>query len=125
MRPPLRAPLLLLALFLLTSATTAHAGGAWVLWAHSYELWIDKNKESHRRDVAWKKVAATVAKADCNGRAVSEARAEYSTLTGKGVAATLSGSEVGFNQKNTRFNRGYRRFDCYPDSVDPRGPKGK
>ena len=66
-----------------------------------------------------------VAKADCNDRATREARAEYDTLTGKGVRATLSGSEVGFDQKNTRFRKGYRKFECWPDTVDPRGPKAK
>src|SRR5262249_54134952 len=40
------------ALALLISAATAHAKGAWVLWKHSYEVWVDSNKVDHRRDVA-------------------------------------------------------------------------
>ncbi len=124
MRLPRRAPLPLLALCLFTTAATARAEAAWVLWKHSYEVWIDR-KENHRRDVGWKKVNATAAKSECDDRRVREARAEYDTLTGKGVGATLSGSEVGFDQKNTRFKRGYRSFECYPDTVDPRGAKGK
>jgi hypothetical protein len=103
MRLP-RMPLLLVAFSVLTSVTTADAESAWVLWEHSYEVWVDKNKENHRRDVAWKKVNATAAKSDCDDRRVREARAEYYTLTGQGVWATLAGSEVGFDQKNTRFN---------------------
>ena len=116
---------LLLALSLLTSAATAHAQSAWVLWKHSYEVWIDTNKGSHRRDVAWKKVTATAAKSDCDDRRVREARAEYYELTGKGAGATLAGSEVGFDQSNTRYKRGYHSFECLPDGTDPRGPKGK
>ena len=46
-------------LTLLTSAATAHTEGAWVLWKHSYEVWVDTNKDNRRRDVAWKKVKAT------------------------------------------------------------------
>jgi hypothetical protein len=114
------------ALSLLTSLPgTAHAEGAWVLWKHSYEVWIDANKDSHRRDVAWTKVARTAAKSDCEQRSGREARAEYDTLTGKGIRATLGGSKVGFDQRNRRFRHGYRNFECWPDTVDPRGPKGR
>jgi hypothetical protein len=123
-RFPRRATLLV-AFYLLTSAATASAEGAWVLWEHSYEVWIDSNKENHRRDGYWKKVTATAAKADCEDRTVREARAEYYTLTGQGVGATLAGPEVGFDQSNTRYKRGYHSFECLPDPVDPRGPKGK
>jgi hypothetical protein len=28
-----------------------------VLWAHSYEVWVDGNKTEHRREVAWNKMA--------------------------------------------------------------------
>jgi hypothetical protein len=120
-----RVTKLLLALFLLNSAATAHAQSAWVLWKHSYEVWIDTNKDSHRRDVAWKKVTATAAKSDCDDRTVREARAEYHTLTGRGVGATLTGSKVGFDQSNTRYKRGYHSFECLPNTVDPRGTKAK
>ena len=65
----------------------------------------------------------TAAKSDCDDRRLREARAEYDALTGK--RATLTGSEVGFDQSNTRYKRGYRSFECYPDTVDPRGPKGE
>jgi len=124
-RFPRRIQLLLPALCLLTSAATAHAKGAWVLWEHSYEVWVDSNKVDHRRDVAWKKIAATAAKSDCEDRSVNEARAEYDGLTGEGIRAILAGSKVGFDQRNTRFTQGYRSFECYPDTVDPRGPKTK
>jgi len=120
-----RAASLLVALSLLTSAATAYAQSAWVLWEHAYEVWVDSNKESHRRDGYWQKVTATAAKADCDDRTVREARAEYYTLTGRGVGATLAGSKVGFDQSNTRYKRGYHSFECWPDTGDPRGPKAK
>ncbi len=120
-----RRTALLVVFSLLTSAATAHAEGAWVLWEHSYEVWVDSKKEHHRRDGYWKKVTSTVAKSDCDDRRVREARAEYYELTGKGGGATLAGSEVGFDQSNTRYKRGYHSFECWPDTVDPRGLKGK
>ena len=120
----LRRASVIAVLSLLASVTTVNAKGAWMLWKHSYEVWVDSNKVDHRRDVAWKKVVATAAKSDCQERSVSEARAEYDALTGQGIRATLAGSTVGFNQRNTRFTLGYRNFACYPDTVDPRGPNG-
>src|SRR5262245_55990945 len=114
---------LLVPLALFTSTATAQAVSAWVLWKHSYEVWVDSNKVAHRRDVAWKKVVATAAKSDCEVRSSNEARAEYDALTGQGIRATLAGSTVGFNQRNTRFTQGYRNFECYPDTVDPRRAK--
>ena len=122
---PLRRASVIVALPLLACVATAHAKGAWVLWKHSYEVWVDSNKIDHRRDVAWKKVVATAAKSDCQERSVSEARAEYDALTGQGIRATLAGSTVGFDQRNTRFTHGYRNFECWPDTVDPRRKKEK
>src|SRR5262249_26615818 len=121
MRLPRRAQLLLLALCLLTFPATAYAASACVLWEHAFEVWVDGNKDDHRPDSRWTKVATTATQADCKDRSVNEARAEYDALTGQGIRATLAGSTVGFNQRNTRFTRGYRRFECYPDTVDPRG----
>ena len=121
----LRRTSMIVALSLLTSAATASAEGAWVLWEHSYEVWVDSNRENHRRDGYWKKFTATAAKSDCDDRRVREARAEYYELTGKGAGATLAGSEVGFDQSNTRYKRGYHSFECWPDTVDPRRVKGK
>ena len=115
----------MVALSLLTSAMPASAEAAWVCWKHSYEIWVDSNKADHRRDVSWKRVATTVAKSDCEQRGRREAWVEYDTLTGKGIRATLAGSKVGFDQRNTRFTRGYRNFECWPDTIDPRGQKGK
>src|SRR4029453_4326822 len=120
-----RRAALLVVFSLLTSAATAHAEGAWVLWKHSYEVWVDTNKVSHRREVSWRKVNATTAKSDCDDRRVREARAEYYALTGQGVRAPLAGSQGGFDQKKTRYKRGSRIFECCPAPGDPGGPRGK
>ena len=70
----LRRASAILMLSLLVSAVPAHAECAGVLWEHSYEVWIDRHKESHRRDGDWKKATATAAKSDCDDRTVREAR---------------------------------------------------
>ena len=110
---------------LASSIATVYAEITWVLREHSYEVWVDNNKEAHQREISWKKVTATTAKSDCDNRTVDEAQAEYSILTGTGIGATLAGSKVGFHQSNTRYTYGYRSFECWPDTVDPRRPKGK
>ena len=114
---------LLAALSVLLPHAPVRAEGAWVLWQHSYEVFVDANKEQHRRNVSWKRITV-LARSDCNERKVREARAEFDMLTGKGVGATLTDSEVGFDQRNTRFKRGYRRFECWPDTVDPKQATG-
>jgi hypothetical protein len=121
---PLRRLVVITTLSVLICVSTATIASAWVLWNHSYEVWVDGNKAEHRREVAWKKIATTTVKSDCESRGAREARAEYDTLTGRGIRATLAGSKVGFDQRNTRFKHGYRNFECWPDTVDPRGPKG-
>jgi hypothetical protein len=115
----------LAALVAVASSAAIGAQGGWVLWEHSYEVFVDANKDPHRRNVSWKRVTVLAAQSDCDDRKIREARAEFDTLTGKGVGATLTGSEVGFDQRNTRFKRGYRSFECWPDTVDPIGGKGK
>ena len=105
------------------TATAAESG--WVLWQHAYEVFVDDNKNQQRRSISWKRVTVVAARTDCDDRRMREARAEFDLLTGKGVGATLTGSEVGFDQRNTRFTRGYRSFECWPDAVDPTKAKGK
>jgi len=131
--PRMRLPTigaLLLAFALMVSLTENHvtaalADSGWVLWEHTYEVFVDDNKNQQRRSVSWKRVTAVAARTDCDDRRMREARAEFDLLTGKGVGATLTGSEVGFDQRNTRFKRGYRSFECWPGAVDPTKTKGK
>jgi hypothetical protein len=129
MRLP-RIGALLAALSLIVPLTASHvaamlAESSWVLWEHAYEVFVDGNKNQQRRSVSWKRVTVVPARKECDDRRMREARTEFDLLTGRGVGATLTGSEVGFNQRNTRFKRGYRSFECWPDTVDPKGAKGK
>ena len=113
------------ALCVLGPHAATRAEGAWVLWEHSYEVFVDASKDPQRRNVAWKRVTVLAAQSDCDLRKFREAQAEFDMLTGKGVGATLTGAEVAFDQRNTRFKRGYRSFECWPDTVDPMRAKGQ
>src|SRR5262245_26038187 len=129
MRPP-RIGALLAAFALMVSPATSYitaglAESGWVLWEHAYEVFVDSKKNQQRRSVSWKRVTVVATRTDCDDRRMREARAEFDLLTGKGVGATLTGSEVGFDQRNTRFKRGYRSFECWPDTVDPTKAKDK
>jgi len=130
MQPP-RILALLVVFAVIASLTASHttvalAESRWVLWEHAYEVFVDSNKHPQRRSISWKRVmTVAVVRTDCDDRRMREARAEFDLLTGKGVGATLTGSEVGFDQQNTRFKRGYRSFECWPDTVDPTKAKGK
>jgi hypothetical protein len=115
----------LAALSVLGPHGTIGAAGAWVLWQHSYEVFVDANKDQQLRSVSWKRVTVLGTQSDCDERKVSEARAEFDILSGRGVGATLTGAEVAFDQRNTRFKRGYRSFECWPDTVDPVRANGK
>ena len=87
----LRRASAILMLSLLVSAVPAHAECAGVLWEHSYEVWIDSYKESHRRDGDWKKATAIAAKSDCDDRTVREARGTCQQERDSGIMSLVSG----------------------------------
>ena len=98
----LRRASVILGLCLLTSAATAYAECAWVLWSH-FML---------RDGERWLVNHAFESTADCKAAAAAvlrEAARRGNTVVG-GHVTTASGdlSPV-----------------CLPDTVDPRGPKGK
>src|SRR5262249_6321672 len=120
----LRRATLLLALFLLTSAATAHGECAWVLWEHR----VTPTKEGAPTET-W------LAREAVETRAVCESKAE--ALIQRLVEAQGSGGFYKF-RRNGRKQRGssdprskeqggYQTSDfrCLPDTVDPRGAKGK
>jgi hypothetical protein len=103
MRLPRRRPLLL-ALSLLVSATPADAQSAWVLWRHFVPT--DNPEADDAR--LW--------------------RAEPKTMTKDQCESEMKGYRT-FDLDKLRFDstgRAYQiEYHCLPDTVDPRGPKGK
>ena len=106
MRLARRAPLLL-ALTLLTSTTTAYADCAWVLWHHD------------RFDYAkLERYAAYDSLAQCEE--VARVELELVQRSPGATAIVHKGALWRLTVLPDVF-----AYECWPDTVDPRGPKGK
>jgi hypothetical protein len=129
-----RRATLLVTLSLLTSAATAHAECAWVLWGE-HVTWGEASPGGQERrqweisEVYDTRHACTVelkdevAKLAAHARTRAEARKER-------IKAKANVSETGvsttFLDKDLVPVGGVSsRYRCLPDTVDPRGPKGK
>jgi len=99
-----RTASLLTMLYLLTAAT-AYAECAWVLWGE------DKDMLSS----VWTVRSARRTRQECEADRV----ATYRSLN---VSAPGAGLDV---KQDARSMPVFLRFECLPDTVDPREPKGK
>jgi len=95
---------LLVAFSLLTSAATAYAECAWVLW----ERWFSQGTGD-----SWTAVGSEVSKWACNRASESE----YAQAVRKGVER--NGRALKVSDKTFIF------YTCLPDTLDPREPKAK
>ena len=101
----LRRASVIAALSLLGRAATASAEGAWVLWANGKESIAEFASKSLCMDEAKRNIVKFPA---VPGHLPESGDTSWSVL-----APRLAGGASIF------------RYDCLPDSVDPRGPKGK
>jgi hypothetical protein len=106
-----RRATLLVALFLLTTAATAYAECAWVLW---------ESTASTKAQTTIEPVRGYTTKRECDTALAAALDAYTGTL--------------GFIRKDTKYQEAYVKmgdatlsyaYRCLPDTVDPRGPKGK
>ena len=104
---------LLLALSLLTSAATAHAECAWVLWEHAWKdaSWWTQLVSTGEH---WTPIGAVTTRAECE-KGQGDFDRQYRRL-GE-ILATTNPAAVD-RSKHTAWI-------CLPDTVDPRGPKAK
>jgi hypothetical protein len=105
-----RAPLLV-ALFLLTSASTAYAECAWVLWTE------ERNADSGPPKL-WVTDAFST-REECRTRVES-----MTALIGRGLGGRAVGNIVTMSSKDGKPSLVFAYY-CLPDTVDPREPKGK
>src|SRR5438034_2992486 len=99
-----RRTILLVPFYLLTSASTAYAECAWVMWFKGYP----ETQDPRRVQVRWDITEHTFeSKRECDERARQETR-RWIDLVRTAPKDFMTGSYV-----------------CYPATVDPRGPKGK
>ena len=111
----LSLPSTLIVFFLLISAATASAECAWVLWVTAGP--VGKAKEASR-------LAAfeTFRKCMTGAKATVEHTRDSFDKAAKPVALD-SGHMIRIT--TPQGERQFFSYDCWPDTVDPRGPKGK
>jgi hypothetical protein len=112
-----------LALSLLTTAATAHAECAWVLW--SWSAWDERSGKSWDTEGVWK------SQEDCLRQLrVHKGAAEAAKKEGRGTFTEHPSMltvvyDVPKGQKAGRIWGNKFESPCLPDTVDPRGPKAK
>jgi len=97
------------ALCVLASAATAYAECAWVLWYHS-----TGTTDPWQAEAAWADQPRCEAE-----RVASYARLRMGPAPPPGVSTPL------YSQDGKNTFMGAMRYVCLPDTVDPRGAKGK
>ncbi len=113
-----RTATLLVAFSLLTSAATAHAECAWVLWEEI--LAVAPNLDAMTKTMGI--VGAGQTPQDCDSLVNSAVVDKTEELRPLGQV-TAKGDKVNLVQPTGGL--WFYRYLCLPDTVDPRGPKGK
>src|SRR5881296_1814155 len=102
----------------LASVATASAECAWLMWMETSGTLRDKT------ETLWAVYDTTETQASCKTRLPAARTAMVMMLReGGDEAGVLGGGTVKRRLKNG--TESYYLFQCLPDTIDPRGPKGK
>jgi hypothetical protein len=118
---------LLIAVFLLASAATAYAECAWVLWEQT-TVW--KASPRNVEETQWAPVTAALAQPICESSKATWIRERARNLSSasrpKDTIVPIDDSVMWSweEPEGTKVAQLFR-FLCLPDTVDPRGVKGK
>jgi hypothetical protein len=115
MRRRVRVASLMLAALVFVVANAAHAECAWIAWQ-----WTVGGGEESGRNLPSGRIAAYGTQAACMADIRARARSiPMAKESGSKVFEHSTGSAV------ERANGTITSFECWPDTVDPRGPKTK
>jgi hypothetical protein len=114
-----RRATLLVALFLLASIATAYADRAWLLW--SWSKWDEKHGKSWDMEGVWTDREGCLRQLGVHKQAAEMAGDMF--IEHPSMLTVVSGVPKG--EKPGRIWGNKFEFRCLPDTVDPRGPKGK
>jgi len=112
-----RNRILLALLGLLVLATSAHAECAWVLWDEVSTLTTSSNPTQ----TIWHIGAAVPLHEACQSLMRREIQTRAAKLRETGDATVEGDTLIASGRDFTAVHR----YTCLPDTVDPRGPKGK
>ena len=99
---------------------------AWVLWVQQTIMSIPKN-DVPTRDVTWQLLRASPTHAACGREQAARIKVISKPVSNTEVTVSVSENLV---SRSVRSNGELslvteHRLECLPDTVDPRGPKGK
>ena len=119
---------LLVAFYVLDSATTAYAECAWVLWPET-ESTVKRASDRGTLTLSpsWKAVQAETSKPACEAKRTSVvAGLMEATQTHLGATATIYSDVITLTwaDSDPLRVRDLVAYHCLPDTVDPSGPKG-
>ena len=112
---------------LLAVATSASAASGWVVWMH---ITGEVNGVPLPAGDEWKRSQAAANETQCAELRDELARLTFAYLRGRyhdsGSLVTMEGPTVLLIWADAKGQHVTRtRHECYPDTIDPRGPKGK
>ena len=112
--------------WLLALAPSAWAEATWVLWGH--DQLVQKTGQSSKPyapSQSWSVLKSSIAtRPDCEAKAKKAVEESIEATKSQGLRYTVHETTVTATDEKVTFLK-RDSYLCFPDTVDPRGPKGK